>query len=142
MRRSLPLVLPPVLAGFMIAALALPAAADDPKIRCDKAVTTVELNVCSERAYQAADAKLNAAYRKALAFIKASGGDKPHDPASWEKALRTSQTTWIAFRDADCKGLVPMSWGGGTGTTSAVLGCMTEKTEQRTAELLAIAEER
>jgi uncharacterized protein YecT (DUF1311 family) len=138
----MPRFLPLMLAGTLIAALAHPAAADDPKIRCDKAVTTVELNVCSERSYQAADAKLNAAYRKALAFIKASAAEKPYDPASWEKALRTSQTAWIAFREADCKGLVPMSWGGGTGTTSAVLGCMTEKTEQRTAELLAMAEER
>jgi uncharacterized protein YecT (DUF1311 family) len=31
-----------------------------------------------------------------------------------------------------------MSWTGGTGTTAAVLGCKTEKTEARTTELRAI----
>jgi uncharacterized protein YecT (DUF1311 family) len=107
-------------------------------VACDRAMTTVELNACAEREFEVADAKLNAAYKKALAFIKLSGGDKPYDAASWEAALRTSQKAWLAYRDADCDGLMPMSWGGGTGTTSAVFGCRTTKTETRTQELIAI----
>jgi uncharacterized protein YecT (DUF1311 family) len=108
-------------------------------VDCAKAMTTVELNYCAERSLIAADAKLNAAHKKALKFITSSGGDKPYDGVSWEKALRASQTAWIAFRDADCKGLVPLSRGGGTGTTSAILGCLTSKTEARTAELIALS---
>ncbi len=121
--------------------LSVPALAADPKIACDKAVTTQDLNLCSERELQVADAKLNVAYKKALAEIRKSENAKPYDPASWEKALRASQHAWIAFRDADCNGLVPMSWTGGTGTTGAVLGCKIEKTEARTKELLAMIEE-
>ena len=114
------------------------ASADQPAI-CDKAVSTPELNLCSESAWQAADAKLNAAFAKAIDTIRTSDHAKPYDPGSWEKALRASQRAWVAFRDADCKGLVPMSWTGGTGTTSAVLDCMTTKTKIRTEELLAIS---
>lgn len=109
-----------------------------PPIDCSKAIATPELNACADLELQAADGKLNAAYRKALAYIEKSGGEKPYDPVSWANALRASQRAWIAFRDADCDGLVPMSWGGGTGTTSAVLYCKTVKTEARTTELIAI----
>ena len=111
----------------------------DPLALCDKAVSTPEFNLCSERAWQAADARLNAVFAKAIDAVKSSDQAKPYDPASWEKALRASQRAWVAFRDADCKGFVPMSWTGGTGTTSAVLDCMTTKTKIRTEELLAIS---
>ena len=108
---------------------------------CDKAVPTSELNLCSERAWQATDARLNAAFAKAIDAIRTSDHAKPYDPGGWEKALRASQRAWVAFRDADCKGLVPISWTGGTGTTTAVLVCMTTKTKIRTEELLAISSE-
>jgi uncharacterized protein YecT (DUF1311 family) len=141
MRRYLFVVLVAMLASVIGPALISPAFAADPKIACAKAVTTPELNWCAERTLQAADAKLNAAYQKVLAMIRESDNAKPYDPASWEKALRASQNAWIAFRDADCSGLVPMSWTGGTGTTAAVLGCKTQKTEARTKELVAIMED-
>lgn len=102
---------------------------------CDTASSTVELNRCSERDLQSADAKLNDMFQFALTAIKENGGDKPYDAKSWEAALRASQRAWIVFRDADCKDLVPKGWGGGTGTTSAVLGCLTSKTTARTKEL-------
>lgn len=105
---------------------------------CGNAASTAEINRCFDLAYQAADTKLNKAYQEALAAIKKSGGEKPYDAASWEKALRASQNAWIAFRDADCSGLTPMSWGGGTGGTAAVLECMRAKTEARTKELTAV----
>jgi uncharacterized protein YecT (DUF1311 family) len=134
--------LPVTLAALLLpCALAMPASAAEPKLDCSKAMNTIEMNQCADRDYAAADAKLNAAYQKALNYIKSTENPKPYDAAAWEKALRASQTAWIAFRDADCKGLVPMSWTGGTGTTVAVLGCMTEKTELRTKELTAITDE-
>lgn len=84
---------------------------------------------------QASDAKLNAVYKKVLAHIAESELEAPYDPASWEKAMRESQRAWVAFRDADCKGAVPMEWSGGSGTSSAVTGCMTEKTDARMKDL-------
>jgi len=113
------------------------AAADGPTVDCNNATSTVEMNVCSERDYQKADAALNAAYQRALARIPAmAADDKPFDAKSWERALRQSQRAWIAFRDAECKDHVPMFWTGGTGTTVAVYGCLIDKTKARTRELV------
>ena len=93
------------------------------------------MNFCADKDYKAADAGLNEAYQQALAQIAKEGGEKPYDAKSWEAALRTSQRAWVAFRDADCRGLVPMSWGGGTGTTGGVLACLTQLTQERTKML-------
>ena len=130
---------------FLIAASVLlfgvvPALAAEPDVDCDKAMSTPELNQCADATLQAADAKLNAMYQKALAVIRKTKSEQPYDRKSWEEALKVSQRAWLAYRDADCDGLVPMSWGGGTGTTSAVLWCKTEKTETRTKELALTAE--
>ena len=105
-------------------------------IDCKKATTTVEMNYCADRDYAEADRALNEAYQKALAIIGKSDGPAPYTPAQWEKELRASQRAWLAFRDADCKGLVPMEWSGGSGTTSAVLGCMIDLTKARSKALL------
>lgn len=121
---------------FLLSALAShPAAAEDP-IDCTGPSTTVAMNFCSDAAFKAADTKLNDVYKKVLANIAASDLDKPYDRASWEAALREAQRAWVAFRDADCKGAVPMEWSGGTGTSAAVAGCMTEKTDARAQDLM------
>ncbi len=127
------------LAVLMIAT-APPVRADDPPVDCTKAMATHELNFCAEQELNSADAKLNDAYQKVLAFIAKSDAEKPYDAKSWQAALRESQRAWVAFRDADCKGLIPMSWTGGTGTTGEVLGCMTSKTKDRTKDLLELYE--
>lgn len=106
------------------------------EINCADAGTTVELNFCADKDYQAADKALNAAYANAVDYIRTRGDDeKPYDTASFEEAMRNAQRAWIAYRDADCKDLVAQEWSGGTGATAAILGCMTQKTIQRTKEL-------
>ena len=126
----------PMLAGVFVALCALPARAED-KIDCENAASTYEINTCADRELEKADAALNATYAKVLAKIAATNQEKPYDPKSWEEALRKSQRAWIAYRDADCKDLVPMAWTGGSGTSADVLGCLIEKTEARTKELEA-----
>ena len=126
-----------LIAGVIVCGSEQAAAAEPPQI-CDKAVSTPEINLCSERAWQAADAKLNAAFAKTIGAIRKSDQAKPYDPKRWEQALRASQRAWVAFRDADCKELVPMSWTGGTGTTVAVLDCMIDLTRVRTKTLMEI----
>lgn len=125
----------------VLLACASPLAAGDSKsttVDCSNAVSTVEMNACGEQSFEKADAALNAAYKKALAAIPEMATEPPYDAKSWEKALRESQRAWVAFRDAECNGHVPMPWTGGTGATSEIYGCMTDKTEARTKELMAI----
>jgi uncharacterized protein YecT (DUF1311 family) len=126
------------LAAIALAAQAKVAisAEDEPVVDCAKAQSTYEINVCSEKEFEKADKALNAAYKKALAQIASGGGEKPYDPKSWEEAMRASQRAWVAFRDADCKGLMAMEWQGGTGTTAAELSCMIQLTTARTKDLL------
>ena len=123
-----------VLAALIATAGARAADAEAP-VDCSKAMATAELNQCAETELTKADAALNEIYKKALTHIAANGGDKPYDSKSWEEALRKSQRAWVAYRDADCKDLVPMSWTGGTATSGEVLGCLKEKTEARAKDL-------
>ncbi len=113
--------------------VAPPAAAQ--AIDCANAATTVEINFCADKEYQEADKALNAAYALALKSFSTRDLEKPYDAKSAEEALKTAQRTWIAYRDADCKGVVAQIWTSGTGATSAILQCMTERTSQRTKEL-------
>ena len=93
------------------------------------------MNACAEKELDAADAALNEVYKKVLTFVAKSDGEKPYDAKSWEDALRASQRAWVAYRDAQCKGLVPMTWTGGTGATAEVLSFMSGLTKTRSKEL-------
>jgi uncharacterized protein YecT (DUF1311 family) len=123
-----------ILAAAAFSIVANQAHAED-AIDCSKAMATAELNFCAEKELDKEDAAMNGVYKKVLAYVAKSDGEKPYDPKSWDEALRASQRAWVAFRDAHCKGLIPMSWGGGTGTTGEVLGCMSSTTKARTKEL-------
>jgi uncharacterized protein YecT (DUF1311 family) len=112
-----------------------PPAAGEEAINCEDAKNTVEMNVCADKDFAAADAKLNGVYKTVIEHIADSDLEQPYDRKSWDEAMRVSQRAWVAFRDADCKGAVPMEWSGGTGTSAAVAGCMAQKTLTRTKDL-------
>ncbi len=128
-QRILALVLP------VISATAASALTRAPKIDCEKATATVELNYCEELEFKKADKELNEAYRAALARIDRTTALDAKVRAEWRKALQDAQRKWIAFRDADCKGAVAYEWYSGTGATLAVLGCMRAMTLARAKEL-------
>jgi uncharacterized protein YecT (DUF1311 family) len=121
------------IAAVALLAFAEPAVADD--IDCANAQSTVEMNFCADKDYQAADKALNATYDKALKSVRSRDMEKPYDAKSFEEALRGTQRAWVAYRDADCKDVEAQIWTNGTGATSAILGCMTAKTLQRTKDL-------
>ncbi len=133
MRQSLKLI---VLAAALVLA-GTPAhiamAADE--VDCEKAFTTVDLNTCSEQALDVADKALNETYKKILADLALPDTENAAGNLKWTDALKVSQRAWVAFRDADCDKLMVHEAGGGTATTGAILGCMTEMTEARTKDL-------
>ncbi len=124
-----------IVAGSLSVPTVAPAQTGTPKIDCNKAVATPELNYCEELELKKADRELNEAYRGALARIDRAMELDPKVRVEWRKALQDAQRKWIAFRDADCKGAVAYEWYGGTGATLAVLGCMRAMTLARAKEL-------
>lgn len=115
------------------------ARADQPSAKlCLKETSTPGTEACMHRALDDADAKLNAAYKKALSVIE--NDDREQDPkakATWKAQLAAAQRAWIAFRDADCGDLIFSEWNNGSGTTAALYACRYDKTVQRTAEILS-----
>jgi uncharacterized protein YecT (DUF1311 family) len=118
---------------LMAPSFAPPVSAEE--VDCANASSTAEINFCAEKDFDAADKALNSAYEAALARIRTRDLEKPYDAQSFEEAMRSAQRAWVAFRDADCKDLTAQEWAGGSGTSAAVLGCMTDKTIARTKEL-------
>lgn len=109
------------------------AAAED----CAGAGSTVALNACLERVFEAEDAELNRVWRRVLGAIDRADYMAPADRAAWTQSLRAAQRAWVTFKEADCKDAVGYEWFGGTGATAAVLSCLIDKTRLRTAELKA-----
>jgi len=82
------------------------------------------LNICADADYQAADAKLNAAYKNIVSS---------NDQAS-NKLLQTAQRAWIAFRDAECAYTTADSEGGSIHPME-VSECLTTLTNDRIKQL-------
>lgn len=135
-RRATPLK-PLLLIPLLMAMVSPPSGATEPMPSdCTEAMSTIEMNACAGADFEKADAELNRVYKQALASIpEMATGEQPFDTGSWEEALRASQRAWVAFRDAECEDHIEKFWGGGTGGTVDIIGCKTEKTEQRTKEL-------
>ena len=125
----------PLIAMLLLFSAGARAGDEEENIDCENIRNTVESNFCADKDLQSADTKLNALYKQVLTQISEDSLEKPYDRKTWENALRESQRAWMSFRDLDCKGVVPLEWSGGTGTTAAVLICLKEKTETRTKEL-------
>lgn len=106
-----------------------------PKIDCANASATPELNHCAEIRLKKADSDLAAALEKARAQVGKRAGSDAGQRGKWTAGLDDAQKAWAAYREADCKGVVPYEWQGGTGATLAVLECMAQMTEARAYEL-------
>ncbi len=141
MRQSLKTI---VLAAALVLAVSPARAADEAadNVDCAKAVSTVDLNTCAEREFDAADKALNETYKKILADLALPDTENAAGNLKWADALKVSQRAWVAFRDADCGKLIVFEAGGGTATTGAILGCMTELTQARTKSLKERYEEK
>ena len=110
---------------FWVAAAALaPLPAD---AGCDEAPNNQEMTVCLGKELQAADARLNAAYKKAIASLA--------DDAAAKANLVKSERAWVAYKEAQCVGVVGERWAGGTGQGGAIAACLTGLTKSRILEL-------
>jgi uncharacterized protein YecT (DUF1311 family) len=91
---------------------------------CSSAHTQYELNVCTGRLYERADAQLNALYKKVLGRL---------EPAGAARLVRV-QRLWLRYRDAQCS-VVHDLYAGGSIQPAATNGCLRDLTEERISDL-------
>jgi uncharacterized protein YecT (DUF1311 family) len=117
----------PLLAVALMATLAPFAFAqgDSPAYsQCMKtATTTVDMNDCNGAEIERQDARLNSAYKSAMAGLEAGQQGK----------LRDAQRLWIKYRDANCSLYYGLT--GGTMDQLNGAGCVLEMTKARADEL-------
>ena len=122
---------------LLLACLSLPATAQE--IDCENAVTQQDMNQCAYADWEAADADLNAAYKRALDLLTEWDAVLPEDEQGGAEALREAQRAWIPFRDRACEA-EGYAMKGGSAEPLLVYGCMRLLTEERTAHLTGLVE--
>lgn len=126
---------------FAIALLLTQAAADWGH-RCNPPRDQMEATGCAFEDYRAADLKLNAQWKKTIAyqrmFDKANFTDSD-GLQTWVSGLTDAQRAWIRFRDAQC------SWEGlgmrGSGGPQLEGECLARMTRERTLYLKSLGDE-
>ena len=124
--------------GFVAALIAFPAVAQE--VDCATAEAQVELTYCAEQDWLAADADLNTAYAAARKRMQGIDADLEADQRGAADYLRDGQRAWVTFRDATCAA-EGYAMHGGSAEPMVIYGCRARLTEQRTADLEAMAEE-
>ena len=94
---------------------------------CPEATTTVEMQACLKRRYEAADKALNGVYKQLMAKL---------EPARREK-LRAAQRAWVRFRDASAEFEADEAEGGSM-YPLVHMATQVVKTEHRVDELKGI----
>lgn len=90
--------------------------------KCNYEGSQREMNACAIQDFKAADAELNAAYKRKMQMLH----------PKQQQVLRLQQRTWIQRRDARCKS---KKYGEGTNVTIDYLTCLQSFTEVRTLQL-------
>lgn len=94
------------------------------KLNCNLPQTQLEINRCSQLAYENADKKLNQAYKQLLPNL-----ERPR-----QQKLIAAQQAWIKFRDNSCE-FERSGYEGGSIAPSVYLNCLEKLTKQRTQQL-------
>lgn len=122
---------------FAFAMIALPYGPTAQTIDCANPQTQIDMTQCASNDYEAADARLNAAYGPAIAYMASIDADLDPADQGAEAALREGQRAWITFRDANCTA-EGYSVHGGTMEGMVILMCNTRLTLARAEDLEAL----
>ena len=112
-----------VVLACVIGSAAIPSArADD----CDAETTQGGLNMCAGRAFEAADAELNAAYSQLAARLAGQPDIR--------KLLAAAERPWVEFRDTECA-FKSSGVQGGSAHPMVESMCLTSLTKARIQDL-------
>lgn len=91
---------------------------------CSNPQTQADMNQCAEAEYNQADTKLNNVYQAVQATLDDQKGEQ----------LTSAEQAWISYRDRYCE-FVQTQFAGGSIQPTVYYGCLTQLTNDRTAEL-------
>lgn len=119
--------------------LAASASAAEPTLNCNDAQSNLEMKMCAQRDFEAADKELNEVYAKAIKDARDTYQDSKTLPGAekmpnLEDKLRGVQRAWLAYRDTNCEYQSLMYWGGSHASLAYGL-CKVDMTKARTKEL-------
>lgn len=104
---------------------------------CFEKASNAEQRACMRELHQATSAELDQVLARKLARMAEPAPDShrvpPFDPAARIVALQKAQAAWLAYREAECWGVVGS--GGGSGSHTWAYVCLVEKTRERMREL-------
>jgi uncharacterized protein YecT (DUF1311 family) len=102
---------------------------------CDELANQAEMNACAHQEFAAADAALNAQWKKTAAVMK-TRDEQDYDDGrpSFSAALLESQRAWLKYRDAQCQ-ISAYEMRGGSAESMLISGCQARLTRERTEEL-------
>ncbi len=114
----------------------------------EKPLSQLQMNNCAAFEYKRADEHLNKVYRKAVQYMtddlaqaqKQANQKQIKYKETAIARLREAETTWISYRDIQCKGAAEQYEGGSMAPT-IYSQCLTTLTEHRTADLKSIYED-
>ena len=125
------------LAAWTVLCIALstaPSYSQDPDCSDTSDLNQGEMNFCAGKAYQAADAELNAVWKQVYPSLKRRDEETGFEEPTLAEAVLEAQRNWIAYRDSNCRsqGLI---YRGGSIVPLIVSSCLESMTEQRIKEL-------
>ncbi len=123
--------------AVVLLAMAAPVAAQE--VDCQATEVQIEMTFCAEAEWMAADAELNAAYKAAMAALRAVDAGLGKGDKAGANYLRQAQRDWVSFRDNACAAEAYLLHGG-SAEAMAIYGCRARLTHERSLGLYYIAE--
>jgi len=96
---------------------------------CKDPMSQAEMNLCSRREYEKADAEMNKVYKQLM--LELAGYESNHRPKFQE-----AQSLWLKYRDANCDSEASVYEGGSIRPT-VYYSCLASVTRERTNRLKA-----
>ena len=100
---------------------------------CKDPTTQFEMNLCSRREYEKADAEMNRVYKQLI--LELAGYETNHQPKFQE-----AHSLWLKYRDANCDGEASI-YEGGTIRPTIYYSCLASLTQERTKRIKAFVDE-
>lgn len=127
-----------LLLGLVLTFLSFSPASAQNTVNCDNPVSQMEMTLCAERDWQAADAELNTVYKAAMEKMREMDSYLPDSLKGATEALRDAQRAWVPYRDKACAAYGFLARGG-TLEPQLIYVCRAELTRTRVNELNELA---